>query len=78
MSPLEIHVLPKLGKVPVSDVDHRDIRDTLASIWHTKASTSQKAMNRLGICLKHAAALGLNVDLQATEWEADVHAKQCE
>lgn len=67
MSPLEIHVLPKLGRVPVADIDQRDIRDTLAPIWHTKSDTARKAMNRLGICLRHAAALGLDVDLQATE-----------
>ena len=66
-SPLELHILPKLGKVPVSDIDQRDIRETLAPIWHTKARTAQKAMNRLGICMKHAAALGLDVDLQATD-----------
>ncbi len=65
-SPLELHVLPKLGKVPVADIDQIDIRDTLAPIWHEKAETASKAMDRLGICLKHAAALGLNVDLQAT------------
>jgi integrase len=67
LSPLNIHVLPKLGKVPVTDLDQRDIRDTLAPIWHTKADTARKAMNRLSIVLKHAAALGLDVDLQATE-----------
>lgn len=66
-SPLELHVLPKLGKMPVSQIDQRDIRDTLAPIWHSKASTAAKAMNRLAICLKHAAALGLDVDLQATD-----------
>jgi integrase len=66
-SPLELHVLPKLGKVPVADIDQRDIRDTLAPIWHTKAATATKAMNRLGIVLRHAAALGLEVDLQATD-----------
>ncbi|CUJ96979.1 Prophage CP4-57 integrase [Ruegeria denitrificans] len=65
-SPLELHVLPKLGKVPVADIDQIDIRDTLAPIWHEKAETASKAMDRLGICLKHAAALGLDVDLQAT------------
>lgn len=65
-SPLEIHVLPKLGKVPVSELDQRDIRDTLAPIWHCKADTARKAMNRLNICMRHAAALGLEVDLQAT------------
>lgn len=67
MSPLSLHVLPKLGKVPVTDLDQRDIRDTLAPIWHTKADTARKALNRLSIVLRHAAALGLDVDLQATE-----------
>lgn len=67
LSPLNIHVLPKLGKVPVTDLDQRDIRDTLAPIWHAKADTARKAMNRLSIVMKHAAALGLDVDLQATE-----------
>ncbi len=67
LSPLTLHVLPKLGKVPVTDLDQRDIRDTLAPIWHTKADTARKAMNRLSIVMKHAAALGLDVDLQATE-----------
>lgn len=66
-SPLEIHVLPRLGKMPVSEIDQIDIRDTLAPIWHDKADTAKKALNRLSLCLKHAAALGLDVDLQAPE-----------
>jgi len=66
-SPLELHVLPKLGKVPVADIDQKDIRDTLAPIWHKKADTAQKALGRLRIVMRHAAALGLDVDLQATE-----------
>ncbi|WP_170473348.1 tyrosine-type recombinase/integrase [Ruegeria arenilitoris] len=66
-SPLELHVLPKLGKVPVSDIDQIDIRDALKPIWHSKGETARKALNRLSIVLKHAAALGLDVDLQATE-----------
>jgi integrase len=67
LSPLTLHVLPKLGKVPVTDIDQRDIRDTLAPLWHVKAETARKALNRLSIVIKHAAALGLDVDLQATE-----------
>ncbi len=66
-SPLEHHVLPKLGKVPVADINQTDIRDTLAPIWHSKAATAEKALGRLRICMKHAAALGLDVDMQATE-----------
>jgi integrase len=66
-SPLELHVLPRLGKVPVADLDQIDIRGTLAPIRHTKAETARKALNRIGICMHHAAALGLAVDLQATD-----------
>lgn len=64
-SPLELHVLPKLGKVPVAEIDQIDIRDTLAPIWHSKAATAKKAIERLSVCLQHGAALGLDVDLQA-------------
>lgn len=67
LSPLEHHVLPKLGGVPVEDIDQRDIRDVLAPLWHEKAETARKALNRISIVLKHAAAMGLDVDLQATE-----------
>ena len=49
-SPLEIHVLPRLGKMPVSEIDQIDIRDTLAPIWHNKADTAKKALNRLAGC----------------------------
>lgn len=66
-TPLKLHVLPKLGKVPVEELDQQDIKNTLAPIWHTKADTARKAMNRLGIVLRHAAAMGLDVDIQATE-----------
>ncbi|WP_370211289.1 tyrosine-type recombinase/integrase [Roseovarius sp.] len=66
-TPLELHVLPKLGKVPVEDIDQRDIKNTLGEIWHTKSETARKAMNRLNIVLQHAAAMGLDVDMQATQ-----------
>jgi integrase len=65
LSPLEHHVLPKLGGVPVAEITQIDIRDVLRPIWHDKADTARKALNRLTICLRHAAALGLDVDLQA-------------
>jgi hypothetical protein len=42
-SPLELHVLSKLGRIPVSEIDQIDIRDTLAPIWHDKADTARKA-----------------------------------
>lgn len=66
-SPVELHILPRFGKIPVEEIDQRDIRDALAPIWHAKAATAKKALDRLGIVLRHAAALGLEVDLQATQ-----------
>lgn len=66
-SPLELHVLPKLGGLPVAEIDQVAVRDCLAPIWHAKADTARKAANRLGIVLRHAAALGLTVDLQAVD-----------
>ena len=75
-SPLRLLCLPKLGKVPVADIDQNDIRDVLQPIWHTKADTARKAMNRLAICLKHGAALGLDVDLQATDKAVALLGKQ--
>ena len=66
-TPLKLHVLPRLGKTPVEEIDQNDIKLTLAPIWHTKADTAQKAMQRLGIVLTYAAAMGLDVDLQATD-----------
>lgn len=67
LSPLQLHVLPKLGGVPVGELTQVDIRDCLAPIWHAKADTARKAITRLSIVLRHAAALGLDVDLQAVD-----------
>lgn len=66
-SPLRLHVLPKLGQVPVEEIDQRDIRDALKPIWHSKGETARKALNRLGIALRHGAAMGYDVDLQAVD-----------
>lgn len=66
MSPLKNHIIPKLGDCPIEDIDQHFIVDTLSPIWHEKPDAARKAMNRINITLKHAAALGLDVDLQAT------------
>ncbi|WP_375618844.1 MULTISPECIES: tyrosine-type recombinase/integrase [unclassified Bartonella] len=66
-TPLRLHILPKLGCLPVSEITQTEIRNTLSPIWHTKAVIARTALIRLNICLKHAAALGVDVDLQAVE-----------
>jgi hypothetical protein len=47
------------------DMDQHVLKKVLEPIWHSKADTAPKALNRLSLTLKHAAALGLEVDLQA-------------
>ncbi|MDA8747745.1 integrase arm-type DNA-binding domain-containing protein [Litoreibacter sp.] len=65
LSPLKTHVLPKIGTISIEDIDQHELKRILEPIWHKKPDTARKAMNRINLTLKHAAALDLNVDLQA-------------
>jgi integrase len=64
-SPLQLHVLPKLGNVSVEEITQQDIAQTLKPIWEAKAETAKKAINRLNIVFTYAAAVGLDVDMNA-------------
>ena len=75
-SPVELHILPKLGALAVEDVTQVDIQNALKPIWHAKAVTASRALNRLGIVLQHGAAMGLDVDMQATKEARTLHGKQ--
>lgn len=65
--PVKLHILPKLGQMSVSDITQRDIQKALEPIWHSKADTANKAINRLNMIIKHAVAMGLDVDIQAVD-----------
>ena len=64
-SPLQLHVLPKLGKLSIEEMTQQDIAETLKPIWEAKAETAKKAINRLNIVFVYAAAAGYDVDLNA-------------
>jgi integrase len=64
-SPLQLYVLPALGNLKVEDIHQRDIERAFKPIWQTKAPTATKALHRLGSVMKHAAAMGLEVNLNA-------------
>lgn len=66
LSPLNKHVIPKLGRLPIEEIDQHALKRVLEPIWHTKTEAAMKSLQRMNLTLKHAAALGLNVDLQAT------------
>ena len=64
-SPLRLHVLPVLGTLKIEDVHQRDIEKALKPIWQTKAPTAKKALHCLGAVMNHAAAMGIDVNLNA-------------
>ncbi len=73
---LKLHILSKLDCLPISEITQIEIRNTLSPIWHTKAGTARRALIRLNLCLKHAEALGLDVDLQAVTKAQALSGKQ--
>lgn len=44
LSPLNTHVLPKIGKLLIEDIDQHRIKEVLDPIWHKKADTASKAL----------------------------------
>lgn len=75
-SPLRVHVLPKLGKTPIVEIDQNDIRNTLAPVWHAKPEAAKKALHRLRLIIWYGAAKGLDVDLQAADKAKELLCKQ--
>ncbi|MBN9306841.1 MAG: integrase [Devosia sp. 67-54] len=61
-TPIEQHVLPKLGDRPIAGLTQVDIEKTLRPIWQSKADTAHKALTRLGMIFDYAAAHDLKVD----------------
>ena len=66
LSALNVHVIPKIGQRAIEDVDQHMIKAVLSPIWHEKPEVARKALSRLNLTLQHAAALGSDVDVQAT------------
>lgn len=67
LSPLELHVIPLIGHVPITEIDQNHIMSALEPIWKTKNPTAQKAATRLNLTLNHADAMGLDVRLSAVK-----------
>ncbi len=76
MSPLKMHVIPKIGSTFIEDINQHVIKDVLAPIWHKKPDTARKALNRINLTLKHVAALDLNIDLHAVMKAKELLGKQ--
>lgn len=62
LSPLQVHVFPKIGKKPVSTIHQTDVRAALAPIWHTKHPTAERAAQRLMIIFREGQLMGYDCD----------------
>lgn len=67
LSPLTTHIFPKIGSVPISDLTQQDIASALKPIWQEKPDSAKKGLSRIRIALIRAAAMGLDVDMQAAD-----------
>ncbi len=61
-SPLDIHVVPKIGRRKVSQLTQTDLRDAIKPIWKTKHETASKSIERIKKVLTHARLSGADVD----------------
>ena len=61
-SPLRLHVIPRLGDLPISEIHQRDIYEALLPIWRSKHPTATKAIERTRIVLRKARLMGYQVD----------------
>ncbi|MFT5180939.1 MAG: integrase [Alphaproteobacteria bacterium] len=58
LSTLETYAFPKLGDLPVSEIDGPMVRDVLAEIWLTIPETARRVRQRIGTVLDFAHAKG--------------------
>lgn len=76
LGPLTVHVIPKIGDVPVEQIDQHRLVTVFEPIWNTKPVVAKKALSRMNLTLKHAAAHGLTVDMQAAALAREILGKQ--
>lgn len=58
LSTLETYAFPRLGDLPVNQIDGPLVRDVLADIWLTVPETARRVRQRIGTVLDYAHAKG--------------------
>ena len=58
----EIHVFPRIGRVPVSEVTSADVLEILIPIWHAKPPTARIVRHRIRAVLEWAIAMDWRTD----------------
>lgn len=66
-SPLDIHVLPKIGRKRLSELHQSDIHDALKPIWRKKHPTAKKAWERLRVVLRESKRSGFECSSETAD-----------
>lgn len=66
-SPIDLYMIPAVGRRPGSQITQRDIVDALRPIWKTKQPTAVKVVNRTKMILRSAKRMGFPVDPDIVE-----------
>ena len=61
-SSLGAYAMPRLGRLPVSDVTTADVMAVLLPIWNEKRETARRVRQRIGAVMKWAVAQGFRQD----------------
>ena len=59
---LRLHVYPRIGDKPVDEITRADVMDVLTPIWHEKAETSRRLLQRLSTVMDWALVKGFRAD----------------
>jgi integrase len=62
MSPLKIHLIPKIGRMRISEIHQADIHAAIAPIWKTKHETADKCLYRTRRIFRQAQLMGFEAD----------------
>ena len=62
MSSLRRHVLPDLGRMPVSEISSAEVLDTLRRIWHERPETARRVRQRISAVMDWAIAMQFRTD----------------
>ena len=61
-SSLRRFALPRIGKMPVSEVTSADVLEILTPLWHRKVATAKRVRQRLHAVLEWAVAMEFRLD----------------
>lgn len=61
-SPIDLYMIPAIGKRRMSKLHRTDIHKALSTIWHSKHETALKAYRRTRIVFAEAQAMGFECD----------------